>query len=396
MDKRQANKERMKKRAIIISVLIILFLIVVKIVWVYAYTKNNGTFEDEKQDILERKNYLVEKFVTSPHQVLDEMPSEIGMQFQGEWALYSCSMLTAALANIAELYPETEEEALRCIDELIYIVKSPELRQYDRMRWDEDPLETLNGDESHVSYLSHLAWMISGWKRIGGDDRYDELYKALCGTMNRRILQSPTLNLPTYPDECIYVPDMLVAIVALLNYARQNNGEYASTVEKWVQKAKTEWIDEETGMLASFLLTDSLDTEEQLPVKGSYSALNCYYLTLIDSVFAKEQYEKLKENFLQEMPMTGMKEYSDGFCPLGLDIDAGPIIFNLSPSGTAFAIGSATYFEDTKVRNGLLKTAEIGGTTISWNRGRHYWLTNFALVGEAIILAMRTNAKEKQ
>ena len=92
--------------------------------------------------------------------------------------------------------------------------------------------------------------------------------------------------------------------------------------------------------------------------------------------------------------MTGMKEYSDRFCPFGLDIDAGPIVFNLSPSGTAFAIGSATYFEDTKVRNGLLKTTEIGGSTISWNNGRHYWLTNLALVGEAIILAMRTNVKE--
>ena len=384
----------MKKRTMIISALAILILIVVKIVWVYAYTKDNGTFEGEKKDILARKNYLVEKFVTSPYRVLDEMPSGIGMQFQGEWALYSCSMLTAALVNIAELYPETEDEALRCIDELIYIVQSPELRQYDRMRWGEDPLETLNGDKSHVSYLSHLAWMISGWKRIGGDDRYDKLYKSLCGTMNRRMLQSPTLNLPTYPDECIYVPDMLVAIVALSNYAKQNDGEYASTVEKWMQKAKTEWIDEETGMLASFLLTDSLETEEPLPVKGSYSALNCYYLTLIDPVFAKEQYDRLKENFLQEVPMTGMKEYSDRFCPFGLDIDAGPIVFNLSPSGTAFAIGSATYFEDTKVRNGLLKTTEIGGSTISWNNGRHYWLTNLALVGEAIILAMRTNVKE--
>ena len=388
------KQEAMKKRTIIISALVILILIVIKIVWVYTYTKDNGTFEGEKKDILARKNYLVEKFVTSPYRVLDEMPSGIGMQFQGEWALYSCSMLTAALVNIAELYPETEVEALQCIDELIYIVQSPELRQYDRMRWGEDPLETLNGDESHVSYLRHLAWMISGWKRIGGDDRYDKLYKSLCGTMNRRMLRSPTLNLPTYPDECIYVPDMLVAIVALSNYAKQNDGEYASTVEKWMQKAKTEWIDEETGMLASFLLTDSLYTEEPLPVKGSYSALNCYYLTLIDSVFAKEQYEKLKENFLQEIPMTGMKEYSDRFCPFGLDIDAGPIVFNLSPSGTAFAIGSATYFEDTKVRNGLLKTTEIGGTTISWNNGRHYWLTNLALVGEAIILAMRTNVKE--
>lgn len=385
------NVETMKKRAMIISGVIIAILIVIKIVWVYTFTKDNGTFEDEKKDILERRNYLVEKVVTSPYRLLDEMPSGIGEQFQGEWALYSCSMLTAALVNIAELYPETEEDALQQIDELIYIASSYEMRQYDRMRWGEDPLETLNGDERHISYLSHLAWMISGYKQIGGDDKYDTLYKSLCGTMNRRILQSPTLNLPTYPDECIYVPDMLVAIVALANYSRQNNGEYSSTVEKWVQKAKSDWIDEETGMLESFLPLDSSEADWQFSVKGSYSALNCYYLTMVDSVFAKEQYAKLKENFLQEILLTGFKEYSDWFFPIGLDIDAGPIIFNLSPSGTAFAVGSATYFEDTKVRNGLLKTAEIFGTTISWHKGRHYWLANLAIVGEAIMLAMRTN-----
>ena len=56
------KQEAMKKRTIIISALVILVLIVIKIVWVYAYTKDNGTFEGEKKDILARKNYLVEKF----------------------------------------------------------------------------------------------------------------------------------------------------------------------------------------------------------------------------------------------------------------------------------------------------------------------------------------------
>lgn len=75
----------------------------------------------------------------------------------------------------------------------------------------------------------------------------------------------------------------------------------------------------------------------------------------------------------------------------GVDIDAGPIIFNLSPSGTAFATGSVTYFNDSKLRRKLLKTAEIAGTTISCRGKRHYLLADVALVGEAIMLAMRTN-----
>ena len=83
--------------------------------------------------------------------------------------------------------------------------------------------------------------------------------------------------------------------------------------------------------------------------------------------------------------------HHDHSCGLGMDIDAGPIIMNLSPSGTAFAIGSTTYFDDKDFRNKLLKTAEIAGHTVKWYDSRHYLLANVALVGEAITLAMRTN-----
>ena len=77
-----------------------------------------------------------------------------------------------------------------------------------------------------------------------------------------------------------------------------------------------------------------------------------------------------------------------------MDIDAGPIIFNLSPSGTAFAIGCATSLGDMEFRNQLLKTAEIAGSTVRWFDKNHYLLANLALVGEAIALAMRTSTKQ--
>lgn len=373
-----------------VAISIILILVLIKIVWVAWSCWDNGSFDKEKNELIQRKNYLVKKIVVEPRQLLNEMPGGIGLQFQGEWALYSCSMLTEALSNMAELYPETREEAVTTIDSLIQIVKSPELRLYDKLRWGEDPLESLDGDESHVSYLSHLAWMIGNYKRSGGNRKYDRLYDSLFETMNRRIVASVLFNLPTYPDEPIYIPDMLVAIVSLSYYSKQNNGKYSKTVNKWLERAKTEWIDEDSGLLVSFLDDNG---KVDAPVKGSYSALNCYYLTKIDPEFAHEQYKILKSKFSQTFPLPGLKEYHDHSCWLGMDIDAGPIIMNLSPSGTAFAIGSATFFEDKDFRNKLLKTAEIAGHTIKWNDSRHYLLADIALVGEAITLAMRTNYK---
>jgi hypothetical protein len=374
----------------LVIVLIIVCLKIFSVLWMY---REFGRFNSEKNDILERRNYLVSKLVTTPQKVLNAMPSGIGTQFQGEWALYSCSMLSAALVNISHLYPETKEENLKHIDNLINIVMSPEMRYYDKMRWNEDPLESLNGDNSHVSYLSHLAWMICGYKEMGGDGKYDKLLSSLCMTMNHRILLSKSLNLPTYPDESIYIPDMLVAIVALEKYADMNKGKYRSTVRRWISKAQKEWLDSKTGLLASFVDEDG-KLYEGAPIKGSYSALNCYYLTLIDETFAKQQHEKLKSLFWKDGFVTGLKEYWDRACPIGLDMDAGPIIFELSPSGTAFFAGSSTYFNDTEVRNGILKTAEIAGHTIKMGNKRHYLLADVALVGEAIMLAMRTNIRK--
>ncbi|MCH5237797.1 MAG: hypothetical protein J1E95_08370 [Muribaculaceae bacterium] len=376
----------LKKYCIVISVMI--FLILVKVIWVKCSTWNLGTIESEKEDILQRKNWLVDKVCIEPLQLLKEMPGGIGLQFQGEWALYTCSMLTKALSNIAILYPETKDESIATIDSLIEIVKSPELRYYDRVRWYEDPLESLEGEKSHVSYLSHLAWMVGNYKKIGGDNKHDDIYDSICETMNRRIINSGCLNLPTYPGEPIYIPDMLVAIVALKEYSDLNNGRYLPTVRMWLEEASKKWIDKETGLLSSFITEEGEQTDE---IKGSYSALNCYYLTLIDSDFAEQQYVRLKDKFKQKFPYHGLKEYHDHSCWIGLDMDAGPIICNLSPSGTAFTIGSATYFNDIDYRKGLLKTAEIAAHTVKWGDKRHYLLGNIALVGEAITLAMRTN-----
>ena len=383
-----------KRKIMIIALLVFIMLVIIKVVWVTYATTGHGSFDNEKKDLIHRANYLTSMVCTTPQDLLNEMPSGIGEQFQGEWALYTCSMTSAALANIAILYPQNKELSIKFIGQIIDIAMSEEIREYDRLRWREDPLDGIYGNLSHISYYSHLAWMISRYKQIGGDGKYDDLYHSLCKAMNRRIRQSKSLNLPTYPGEYIYIPDMLVAIVALANFSNQYEGKYSTTVNMWVERAKKEWIDRETGLVASFLEAYNDSVQIVLPVKGSYSALNCYYLSLVDPEFAKEQYDCLMKNYKQGFPFAGIKEYHDRTCLFGMDIDAGPIIFNISPSGTAFTIGCATSLDDMEFRNRLLKTAEIGGSTVTWFGKSHYLLADLALVGEAIVLAMRTSSPQ--
>ena len=60
------------------------------------------------------------------------------------------------------------------------------------------------------------------------------------------------------------------------------------------------------------------------------------------------------------------------------------------PVSIAFAVGSVTYFEDWALRKKLLKTGEMAGTTLHRKGKNHYLLADVALVGEAIMLAIRT------
>ena len=372
-----------------IILLFILTLILAKVIWVIYETSRQGSLVKEQTEIVRRANYLISKVATSPKQLMDAMPRQIPSQFQGEWAIYSCSMTCKALANIAALYPQTNYKEQ--ISKIINIAMANEIRGYDAERWDEDPFIGLDGNVSHLSYYSHLAWMIGEYKLLYNDNQFDALYHSLCEAMYRRISNSPILNIPTYPFEQIYIPDMLVAIVALNIYSKIYNGRYQDLVQKWMDAAKGEWMDKETGLLVSFMSNSGTISPM---IKGSYSALNCYYLSLIDTDFAKQQFQILKKYFKQTLPfIAGIKEYHTKKCLFGLDIDAGPIVFGLSPSGTGFAIGAATMCNDKKFRKQILRTAEIAGCTVSYNGKSHYLLANVVLVGEAIILAMRTNKR---
>ena len=369
--------------------LAILLIVLVKIIWVAIMTKSIGSFETERTDILKRRNYLLEKVVTTPKGLIDAMPSAVGSHFQGEWAIYSTSMLSASLVNIAKLYPETRAEAAEKIDSLIKITMSPELREYDASSWGEDPLESLKGDKSHISYISLLAWEISGYKTVGGDGKYDALFDSLCETMARRIMASPDVNLQTFPGTYIFVPDMLVAIVALANYAKLNGGKYRDVVDIWLANMKTNHMDSTTGLIKS-LVPDGETWIGEQPVLGSYSALSVYYLTYVDEDFAREQYALLKKTFLKKRPFTGFRELPKGTKGPILLMDSGPVIFGLSPTGTAFGIGGATYFQDQRLRKRFLRTGEMAGFSVSSRHSRHYLLADYVPVGEAITLAMRT------
>lgn len=347
--------------------------------------------DEEKRDLTERADWLLSKVLVDPNKLIESMPTVIGRQYQGQWAIYACAMTAVALCNMIRLYPDLRAKYMPRIPELIDMLMTDEIKYYDTMQWREDALKSLDGNKSHMTYLSLLSWAISSYELAGGDGRYSELLKRMCDALARRMLKSRDLNLPSFPNGIVFLPDMLVSLIALKNYGRLHNGDYEDLIARWVENAKRLWIDRKTGLLVSQYYPNG----RRSALHGSYSALNCTYLTMVDENFARQQYMLLKRQFLIGNKYVAVREYLYKTPSLGFHIDAGPIIEGRSPSGTSFAMGAATYFEDWRVRNGLLKTAELAGKTIYRNNQRHYKLAEVMLTGEAITLAMRTNFSQK-
>ena len=358
-------------------------------------------WEAEKEDILERANWLCKNIIIDPEALVNKAPAMIGREYQGEWAIYCCSMLTHALANISYLYPEKKEECPELIAKMIEIVNTPIIREYDTMQWKEDAMMTLDGPKSHMTYLSILAWMISNYKMAGGDGRYDNLFHTLCETLVRRMHESKyDLNLLSFPRKQIWLPDMLVTLVALRNYSNMYDGKYADTIDAWIKNARTKWIHKSTGLLAGMLPGESR-YQKGITIRGSHTALNCSYLSLVDEDFAREQYMKMckilrKEESIMGKDICGVKEFLKKSPDFQMAPgDAGLIVKGISAGGTAFAIGAATYLGDWEFRYKMLRTAEVVSGTKKEKGMRHYTMADMFMVGEATVLAMRTNIKRK-
>lgn len=358
-----------------------------------------AAWDEEREDILERTNWLCTQVIKDPAQLIADTPSLIGEEYQGEWAIYSCSMLAHALANITVLYPDKAEQCPGLIAKLIDIVKTPEMRKYDTMQWKEDAMSSIDTDKNcgHMTYLSILAWMITNYKLIGGDNRYDSMLDACCDALVRRMrLSKYDLNLLSFPRKPVWLPDMLVTIVALKNYARLYDGKYDDMVQAWLQNAKTKWIHKRTGLLAGTLPGASY-RQKGIQIRGSHTALICSYLTLIDPEVAQQQYSLMKKVFghktsLLGTEVVGLKEYQNKLPAFSAKPgDAGLIIKGISAGAMAFAFGAPTYFGDWAFRSQLLRTAEVASGTKREKGMRHYHMSETFLVGEATVLAMRTN-----
>ena len=357
----------------------------VKIPWVQYFRTDAAKLlaNQEREDVLTRRAYLVSRYDQGS---LDPstMPFLIGEFFQGEWAIGSCSMMAAALTNIAFIYPETRADSLRVVRGLVDLMLRQSFRKFDTGAWGEDAIASLDGPNGHIGYLGHLNLVLAAHRILGGDDTYDDLHRQINQALARRVAQRPYLA--TYPQQW-YSADTMVVYASLKLYADIFAVDFERLFDQFLSHTKGSLLDPNTGLVVFWL--DAAGGPVGVS-RGSGVGWNSFYLPFFAESFAAQQYAKAKEKLLVRWPLgiRGFREFAPGVPGMG-DIDSGPVVLGMSTSGTAFFIAGARRAADVETLDGLLLLGEIAGSSIQWNGKRRYLLA--PLVGDAIILAMKTS-----
>ena len=300
-----------------------------------------------------------------------------GAPFDGEWLLVEHSFTIAAATNQAFRHPEQLDarrvEVKRWLESLL----RADTRAFDTKKWNEDALTSLESTHGHVGFLGHLSWALGASCLLGNE--LPPLALPVADALARRFDASPSALLETYPGET-YVPDNVVAVagLSLLQRCRADTRQ-AATIDRFLRVMRAERLDPKTGVLVF--------APGQMG-RGSGAAWMAYFLTFIDEAFAREQFGALFREFGTPVPFGAfaIREWPRGV-ERGGDVDSGPLVFGLSPSGTGFALAGPAFTSDDAQLRAMLTTAEFVGTSVG-SAHRRYLVA--PLVGDAITLATRT------
>ncbi len=103
-----------------VSLIVFALLLLLKVLCTSMFYVSGDRLLDgtAREDLLHRRAFLREAITINN----DERPNNqslLSPQFQGEWAVLTCSMYSMALCNLAFLYPELRDELVPEIQTLI-------------------------------------------------------------------------------------------------------------------------------------------------------------------------------------------------------------------------------------------------------------------------------------
>ena len=272
-----------------------------------------------------------------------------------EWGLFTLSFSTYALANLAARQPDLRAEAAATIGRAIQVALTDPIRQPFEMG------EVAAALPSSVLYLGHLNLMLGCHRQLVPSSPYRHLHDSLSAALSARFQQEPSGNLTSYPH-LRWLPDNTVALASLALHSRLTGSAYAGTGRRWVARAKAQWLDPKTGLLASMVDAAGRPSEEP---RGSHLGWSIWFLAQVDSTFTRQQYALYQRHHSTNLGVLRMySEFAGSYETGAGNVDSGPLILGYGIPATAFAFADAVALGDWRNAQRLRRVISLGSRDI--------------------------------
>jgi hypothetical protein len=288
-------------------------------------------------------------------------PTTLGRltQQNAEWGLFTLSFSTYALANLAKRQPDLRSEAAATIGRAIEVALTDPIRQPFEPQVPID--HTQQSLPSSVLYLGHLNLMLGCHRQLVPNSLYRHLHDSLSAALAVRYQQEPSGNLSSYPHRR-WLPDNAVALASLALHSRLTGSTYAATGQHWVARARREWLDPTTGLLASMVDAAGRPSEEP---RGSHLGWSIWFLTKVDAVFARQQYALYQHHHSTNLGALRLySEFAHSYETGAGNVDSGPLILGYGIPATAFAFADAVALGDWRNAQRLRRVISLGSRDI--------------------------------
>jgi hypothetical protein len=297
----------------------------------------------------------------------------------GEWLFGTYMMAAMGFGQLALEHPELRAREVpllrKCVDRMI----AREVRVFDKEAWGgDDPIDSLDGDRDHGSYLGYLNLALSLERLVDKDDPHAALNDRITAALARRLERAPSLLLESYPGE-VFPVDNASVIGSIALYDRATGADHRALVERFDRRLREKSRDARTGLLRQ--------TMPHGAPRGSGTALAAYFLSFADPTLSAELVAAMKRELGGSVLGFGaLREYPAGRTGRG-DADSGPLVAGFGVSASGFAVGAARATGDRALFEQLYPTVILfGGPT---GKDSMHFATG-GPIGNAILFAMLT------
>jgi len=305
-----------------------------------------------------------------------------------EWDFMGRTFFVWSLANVILRHPESKQNNLRVIDQIIdetldlekqhgmYFFLMPYAK--DR-RYSADPARSLFLD-------SEISMMLGSRCLVEEKPEYKSALSQRVRLIDESFRRSSTLALESYPDEC-WMFDHVVALAALRMADALDSTDHSVLFRSWLAMAKAKLIHRQSGLLVSSF---SLDLKPLDGPEGSSIWMVAHCLQLLDEEFARDQYQRArKELGRTTLGFSYACEWPASW-ESPADIDSGPVIpiFKISAGASGMAFIGAAAFQDKQFLSSLAATLNFAGFPANTAGGLRYCASN--QVGDAALLYAAT------